>query len=194
MSDSTPDLSSLPLTQFSGHVAAQGHAMAGATIAASAALACGLGEACVRISANRLQDAGMQRSAASVADRLAQLRLELLALADEDGGAITAFAALREAGQTLQGQELLCRLPVNMVELAVEAAMLLQDFRPLAVAAEDDLEMAIRLLDGCARAATLLLDSNLRIWPEEDLLNGFEPQLAGLRRRLGRVQPVESVR
>lgn len=170
--------------QFTAHVANQAHAMAGATIAASAALACALGEACVRINAPHL----------AAAERLAAIRSQLQALADEDGAAITAFAALRDAGQTLAGQARLCEMPVEMGQGACEAAALLQAFRPLAARAGDDLEMAIRLLHGAACAAALLLDSNLRIWPEPLLLARYEPALAALRGQIAAVQPVDRVR
>jgi formiminotetrahydrofolate cyclodeaminase len=176
------------------HIAGQGHAMAGATIAASGALACGLGEACVHISLSHLEDNTQRAEAGGVAGRLAAIRGQLLALADEDGAAITAFAALREAGQTLQEQDRLCCMPVEMASLATEAAALLQEFRPCVRNVQDDLEMAITLLAGAARAACLLLDSNLRLWPEPMLLAKFEPALAGLRAQAAALRPVERVR
>jgi formiminotetrahydrofolate cyclodeaminase len=182
------------LRQFTSHIAGQGHAMAGATIAASAALACGLGEACVRISALHLEAAEQRTDALHAAEVLAAIRGQLLALADEDGAAITAFAALREAGLELAGQERLCRMPIEMGSLAAEAAALLQDFRPLVRKVQDDLEMAITLLAGATRAAGLLLDSNLRLWPEPVLLAKYEPELAGLRAQAAALHPFERVR
>lgn len=187
-------LTEYALRQFSAHIAGQGHAMAGATIAASGALACGLGEACVRISARHLE-AGADRSAAlAIAERLAAIRGRLQALADEDGAAITAFAALRDAGQELAGQERLSQMPVEMGCLAAEAASLLQDFRPLVRNVQDDLEMAVTLLTGATRAAALLLDSNLRLWPEPALLAKFEPALAQLRAQAASIRPAARVR
>jgi hypothetical protein len=171
--------------QLTAHIASQGHAMAGATIAASAALACSLGEACVRINAPLLPGG----EAGRVAGRLAEIRDQLQALTDEDGAAITAFAALRAAGKTLEGQERLCQMPIEMAWLAIEAACLLQEFRPLIQVAQDDLEMAVTLLAGTTRAATLLLDSNLRIWPDPPLLARFEPELAWLKEQIEQVQP-----
>lgn len=180
--------------QFTDHIAVQHHAMAGATIAASGALACALGEACVRISALHLDAAEQQIVAQHVAERLAGIRSQLQNLADEDGAAITAFAALREAGQELEGQNRLCQMPVEMASLSAEAASLLQDFRPLVRNVQDDMEMAITLLGGAIRGAILLLDSNLRIWPDPALLAKFEPELIRLRAWAGRVQPAERMR
>ncbi len=167
--------------------------MAGATIALAAAAACSLGEACVGIS--RLHhDDREQAVAEPVAEHLAAIRRRLLTLADEDGEAITAFVALREAGKTLEGQDLLCQLPLEMGRLASEAGALLQDFRPLVRAVQDDLEMAITLLKGAAAAAALLLDSNLRLWPDPPLLALHEPNLSNLRARLATLHPVARIR
>lgn len=187
-------LSDNSIRRFTDHIAGQGHAMAGATIAASAALACGLGEACLRINAPLAAAGAGRELAGRNAGRLAELRDRLLALTDEDGAAITAFAALRAAGKTLQGQERLCQMPVEMARLAIEAACLLQEFRPFIQLAQDDLEMAIALLAGATAAATLLLDSNLRLWPDPPLLARFEPELAALRAEAGRITPVERIR
>ncbi|NOZ70300.1 MAG: cyclodeaminase/cyclohydrolase family protein [Chloroflexi bacterium] len=176
--------------QFAAHVSSRNHAMAGATIAVSAALACSLGEVCVRINAENTPGTILDSSNA----RLNEIRLRLLDLADQDGAAITLFAALRKAGQELQGQDKLCQLPVEMGQLSIEAAELLQSARPLIQQQQDDLEMAIRLLDGAARASYLLLDSNLRIWPEPELLSKYEPLLSDLRNALKRLQAVDSVR
>jgi formiminotetrahydrofolate cyclodeaminase len=180
--------------QLTNHIASQGHAMAGATIAASAALACSLGEACLRINMPLVATAADRALAERIAGQLAGIRGQFQALADEDSAAITAFAALRAAGKTLEGQERLCQMPVEMARLAIEAACLLQDFRPYIQLAQDDLEMAITLLAGSMRAAALLLDSNLRLWPDPPLLAAFEPELAALRREAGRVQPVAFIR
>jgi hypothetical protein len=182
------------LRHFAAHIAGQGHAMAGATVAASGAMACSLGEACVRISLYRLEVAGERTEAQRVADRLSRIRSQLEDLSDEDGAAITAFATLRDAGQEHQGQDRLCRMPVEMGSLAAEAGILLQEFRPQVRGVQDDLEMAITLLAGAARAASLLLDSNLRIWPEANLLSEYEPALAGLRAQAGALHPVERIR
>jgi formiminotetrahydrofolate cyclodeaminase len=179
---------------FTDHIAGQGHAMAGATIAAAGALACSLGEACVRISRSRLEAAGEQAAAQRVAAKLVEIRGQLEALVDEDGAAITGFETLRDAGAVRQAQDRLCRMPLEMGSLAAEAAVLLQEFRPLVLGGQDDLEMAITLLAGAARAASLLLDSNLRLWPEAALLAEYEPALAHLREQAESVRPVERIR
>lgn len=180
--------------QAAAHISSRSHAMAGATIAAAAGLACSLGEACVRANRVQAQSEAERAQIEQTAARMFAIRQGLLDAADEDGAAITLFAALRQAGKELEGQERLCQLPVEMTQLAVQAAVLMQDVRPLIRSHQDDLEMAIRLLDGAARAATLLLDSNLRIWPDPALLAAFEPTLLELRRLLNQLDPVETIR
>ncbi len=170
----------LSARQLAGHISGQNHAMAGATIALSAALAVALGEACVRISASLAA-----QNAPAIADRLHVIQQGLLDLADEDANAIARYAALRDAGDELAGQEYLCELPERVGRWAVEAAQTLQDFRPLAhERVKDDLEMAITLLGGSARTAMLLLDSNLRIWPQPALIAKFEPLRAALEQAI----------
>ena len=78
--------------QFTEHVSTRQHAMAGATIAASAAIACSLGEVCVRISIQYQDTARGRDTAEKATKRLDDIRQTLLTLADEDGAAITAFA------------------------------------------------------------------------------------------------------
>ena len=184
------------------------HAMAGAVIALSAAQACALGEACVHItcvhiSAEQLQDRDRSMRAARASGELAASKGRLLTLADQDAAAITAFVALRAAGpraaagagEMLAGQEMLCEAPVQIGRLAVEAARILQEFRTGVVEqVRDDLEMAIVLLTGAARAAALLLDSNLRIWPEEALQTRYEPLRVDLETAIARLTPVARIR
>lgn len=179
---------------FGSYVAGQSHAMAGATIAASAALACALGEACARISTARLEDWDGCARAEALADQLASLRANLTSLADLDGEALLAFEAAVAAGRAAEGKDQLCLLPLEIGVSASSAAAALQAFRPLVRSVQDDLEMAITLLSGAARAASLLLDSNLRIWPEPVLRDKYEPELAQLRRALAELDPATSVR
>lgn len=187
-------LTQLRLNMLADHIASQNHAMAGATIAASAALASSLGEACLRINAQEAENAHDREAAAAAADRLSAIRIQLLDLADRDGAAIGAFSPLRESGDPLHSQDALCRMPLEMGQVATEAAVILQDCRLLVRRAQDDLEMALTLLDAAARAGILLLDSNLRIWPEPSLLATYEPELASLRDRVAVLQPIARVR
>ena len=181
--------------QFIAEVSEQPHAMAGAVIAASAAQAVALGAACMQIS---LESRDEVLDAVDVSARIQQItaiKSGLIEWCDRDAVAIAEFVALRAAGDELKGQQLLCDAPAEVCRLCLEAATMLQNFRPLVSArVQDDLEMSISLLAGTARAALLLLDSNLRIWPEEVLLKKYEPVLVQQEAQLGQLSPVPRIR
>jgi formiminotetrahydrofolate cyclodeaminase len=181
--------------QFVNHVSAQPQAMAGAVIALSAAQAVALGEACIRISLAHRPGRLKADDPAGPAEQMAGLKDGLLEWADRDATAIAEFVAWRESGQPLKGQQLLCHAPAEMGRLCLEAATILQDFRPLVVErVRDDLEMSLALLAGTARVAMLLLDSNLRIWPEKELHDTYEPRRADLEQEIGRLRPLARIR
>ena len=186
------NVTELTARQFTTEVSQQQHAMAGAVIALSAAQAAALGQACMQIGRDRLDLA----AAAQPIARIAEIKDSLLQWCDRDAKGIAEFVALREAGETLAGQRLLCHAPADVSRLSSEAARILQDFRPLVhERVRDDLEMSLSLLAGTAQAALLLLDSNLRIWAEErPLLAEFEPVLAELIVAIDDLAPVKRIR
>ena len=189
-----PAVTTQTVFDFVQEVSQRQHAMAGAVIALSAGQAAALGQACLQIS----HDEGLNHSVQAVEnpiERLAQIKMELLQWCNRDATAIAEYVALREAGDPLAGQELLCSAPAEVCRIAIEAANILQEFRPLVgEKVRDDLEMAISLLTGAAQAALLLLDSNLRIWPDPDLLAQFEPIQDELITKIGRLSPVARIR
>ncbi len=181
--------------QFIGEVSDQRHAMAGAVIAVSAAHASALGEACMQISLDHQVDKLDWQDITGRIEQMVHLKNTLIAWCDQDATAIAEYVALREAGHILQGQRLLCESPAEISRLCLDAAAVLQNFRPVVIEqVQDDLEIAISLLAGSARAALLLLDSNLRIWPEPNLLAEFEPILAELEQQLNQLSPVQRIR
>jgi formiminotetrahydrofolate cyclodeaminase len=182
----------LTAVQFTAEVSRKQHAMAGAVIALSAVQSAALGQACLQISRDRLGLAAAEQPIA----RMAEIKASLLQWCDRDADGIAEYVALREAGETLAGQRLLCHAPAEVSRLSSEATRILQDFRPLVhERVWDDLEMSLSLLAGTAQAAMLLLDSNLRIWAEErPLLAEFEPVLAELIAAVADLAPVERIR
>lgn len=179
------------LRQFWAEVADQHHAMAGAVISASAAQAVALATACMRISLAASSDPGSEERV----ERMVEIRTSLARWCNRDAAAIAEFVALREAGRELQGQQLLCDGPAEMGRLALEAAEAVQQFRPFVIEqVQDDLEMSLRLLAGVAQAALLLLDSNLRIWPEPALLAQYEPVITELGTGIDQLTPVDRIR
>jgi formiminotetrahydrofolate cyclodeaminase len=128
-------------------------------------------------------------------EQMVHIKLSLIEWCDQDATAINQFVALRESGQVATGERLLCESPVEIGRLCVEAAKMLEDFRPLVFErVQDDLEMAINLLAGAAQAAMLLLDSNLRIWPQPSLLKEFEPLRAELEQQIKHLTPAGRIR
>jgi formiminotetrahydrofolate cyclodeaminase len=181
--------------QLIEEVSDQHHAMAGAVIAASAAQATALGEACIQISLDHQVDKLNWQDVTGRIEQMVHFKNTLIEWCDQDATAIAEFVSLREAGDELQGQRLLCDSPAEISRLCIEAATLLQEFRPLvAEQVHDDLEMTITLLAGTAQAAILLLDSNLRHWPEPGLLAEYEPLLAELIEKIGQLSPVPRIR
>ncbi len=189
-----PSITTKTVFEFVQEVSQQQHAMAGAVIALSAGQAAALGQACMQIGQNEGLNHSLQ-VAESPVERLDKIKMELLQWCDRDATAIAEYVALREAGDPLTGQELLCSAPAEVCRIAIEAANILQEFRPLVgEKVRDDLEMAISLLTGAAQAAMLLLDSNLRIWPDQALLAQFEPIQDKLITDIGRLSPVKRIR
>jgi 2',3'-cyclic-nucleotide 2'-phosphodiesterase (5'-nucleotidase family) len=186
-------VSALSLDQFSAQVSEQNHAMAGAVIAASAAHAVALGQACMGISLRIVNGdlPGFQYEL----DQVNEFRQKLLELSNQDANAIAEFVALRESGQELKGQELLCNLPVQVCWLSILATEVFENFRiSVDERVHDDLEISIKLLAGTASAAMLLLDSNLRIWKEKQLHDTFEPVLDELLGSIAKIESVERIR
>jgi formiminotetrahydrofolate cyclodeaminase len=183
------------IRQFVEEVQGQDHAMAGAVIAASAAQATALGQACLQISRVHQGHALSPAGVAPLIEQLANIKSSLVDWCDRDAVAIAEFVALREAGDELRGQQLLCDAPAEVSRLCLSAANILQDFRPVvSERVADDLELGITLLAGAAQAAMLLVDSNLRLWPEKALIDKYEPIRAELARQIRQLSPVARLR
>ena len=182
--------------QFISDVSDAHHAMAGAVIAVSAAQAAALGEACLQISLDNQIDQLDWTSVSARIEQMAHLKNTLIAWCDQDAVTLIEYNALAGVGDQARGQRLLCESPAEISRLAVEGAAILQDFRPLVFEqVKDDLEMALLLLTNAGRAALLLLDSNLRIWADNPVLQEeFEPILAELETELEQLTPVKRIR
>ena len=183
------------IRHFASHVSNRHHAMAGAVIAAAAVEAAALGEACLRISHGEIASPQDIATANAAIETVQSARQRLLDLCDDDASAIGEFAGPGDAGDEAVARHHLCQLPGEIGDLAATVAATLQDFRPLVSArVQDDMEMAIVLLTGTARGAMLLLDSNLRIWPQQMLIRVHEPRRAALEERIERLTPVKRIR
>jgi 5'-nucleotidase / UDP-sugar diphosphatase len=186
-------ITSRSLSEFVEEVSGKNHAMAGAVAAISAAQAAALGQACVSISLKRR--AAGESDVHSPGPVLQEIQDKLLYLCSQDANSIARFVALREAGEQLTGQQLLCQIPAEVASLAIQAANHLQAFRRHAdEGVRDDLEMSINLLSGAARTALLLLDSNLRIWPDSALLEQYDPIAASLAEAVEQIKVLKRIR
>lgn len=171
------------------------HCQAGGTIGISGALAAALAQATANATRTTPTNVMQEAAARSVQDRMERTRAGFLRLADQDANAILEFVAMEERGEALAGYALLCRSPQQMADLAVEAAQAMQAFRAyVCERSRDDLEFALTLMAGVARAALQLLDSNLRIWPLPELLAEFEPQVSRLLGEIDALNPVSRIR
>lgn len=190
MEQSITDLS---LKEFSTEISYQNHAMAGATISSAAVAAVSLGFACIRNTQRFIAEDDI--SYQYLLDQLASIQDQLLDICDKDATAISTLVSLRNAGEEMQGQRLLCEYPSRISQLSIQAAQTFQDFRSCVnERVKDDLEMSINLLVGTAQSAMLLLDSNLRIWQDKSLAEQFEPILEGIINDIAQLKPVKRIR
>lgn len=189
----TSQITDLSVRDFNNEISFQNHAMAGAVISNAAVSAVSLGFACIRNSQRFLDENSTAYQ--SRLDQLASVQEQLLDICDKDASAIGLLVSLRNAGEEMQGQRLLCEFPARISQLSIMAAQTLQDFRSLVnERVQDDLEMSINLLAGTAQSALLLLDSNLRIWTDPVLADQFEPILEGLITDIEHLSPVKRIR
>ena len=170
-----------PLISVLDEIRHSSHASAGFTTALCGAAAAALGQACLGISGGQT-------------DRLGLIVVGLVGWADNDANALARLIALREQGRAEEGWELLQEGPLAMAHLACEGAELLQAFRPQVVdRVRDDLEFAVVLLAAAARAAMLILESNLRQWRSPALHAKVGPQADRLAQRVSALAPVEHI-
>lgn len=171
------------------------HCQAGGSIGVSGAFAAALAQATANATRSAQTLPAQEAAACQLQSVLTHIRTEFLRLADADAAAILEFVALEERGEPLAGYALLCDGPRAMADLALEAAQALQAFRAhVCERSRDDLEFALTLMTGVARAAVQLLDSNLRIWPLRDLLAIYEPHVTRLLQEIDALAPVRRIR
>jgi len=183
------------IRQFIEKVSDQQHAMAGAVIAASAAQATALGEACMQISLDNQVDKLDWQEVTTRIEQMVHIKNSLIEWCDQDAVAMADYVALLGTGEVSRARQLLCDSSVEISRHSIEAAMLLQGFRPLVFEqVQDDLEMALTLLAGAARSALLLLDSNPLRWPDPSLVDKFDPLLLELEMRINQISLVTRVR
>ncbi|HEY3289428.1 MAG TPA: cyclodeaminase/cyclohydrolase family protein [Anaerolineae bacterium] len=189
------DITSQITSEMLDGIALATHCQAGATVGLSAALAASLGQA----TANGSLDAGVSGAQAEAAKRLqtqlTPIRARLQQLANSDAVAIGEFASLHDQGHAMDAYAALCDGPLEIAELAAQAAEYLQAYRPyVSERTHDDLEFSITLSATASRGAAQLLDSNLRIWPFPELLAKYNDTIDRLFARIDALTPVKRIR
>lgn len=171
------------------------HCQAGGAIGVSGAFAAALAQATANATRSVLPTPVQEAAALQMSASMAHARTDFLRLAEADANAILEFVALEERGEPLAGYALLCDGPRAMADLALESAQAMQAFRQhVCERSRDDLEFALTLMTGVARAALQLLDSNLRIWPLPDLLAVYEPHVTRLLHAIDALTPLRRIR
>lgn len=171
------------------------HCQAGGATGLSAALAAALAQATANSTLDNAPAVEQVEPAQAMQRAMAAARATFLRLADQDANAILEFVALEEQGEMLAGYALLCDGPRDMAAAAIEAALAMQHFRAfVGERSRDDLEFALTLMSGAARSAVLLLDSNLRIWPQPELHAVYEPAFARLLAELSTLHTPTRIR
>jgi len=191
----SPTLTQHTIGDALDHIAQATHCQAGAVIALSGALAAALAQATANVSLEEGGSDEARRAAEHVQHTMAQAQARFQALADQDAQAITEFVALRRRGEALRGYELLCDGPREMADLAITAAHAMQGYcAHVCERTKDDLEFALVLMGSAARAAMLLLDSNLRIWPLPALIAQYHPHAVRLASAIDLLRPASRIR
>lgn len=126
--------------------------------------------------------------------RLAAIVPALQALADDDIKALDLLVEKREQGREEEAWEALVATPLQMGNLACEAAEILQAQRPqVAGHVRDDLEFSVVLVTAAARSALLIAESNLRQWRAPALHARFGPESERLALRIAALTPIERI-
>ncbi len=190
-----PQITEKTVRKFIDDVSDQHFAMAGAITAVSAAQAAALGEACMQISLENQLDKLDWAAVTAQIEQMSHLKNMLVEWCNQDATAIAEYTAPPNPDMPPDNQEILCEGPAEICRLVIEAAQMLQQFRPLLLnRVKDDLEVALSLLVGSARAALLLLDGNLRLWPNPVLVNRYDPIIAELEAEINQLQPAKRIR
>jgi hypothetical protein len=168
-----------PIRAVLDDVGHHSHASAGFTTALVGATGGALGQAVLGISG-------------APTSRLSAIVPALESLADDDIHALDRLVTLRAQGREAEGWEALVAMPLQMGELACEAAEILQANRAhVAEHVKDDLEFSIVLVAAAARSALLIVESNLRQWRAPALHARFGPESERLAHRIAALSPIE---
>jgi formiminotetrahydrofolate cyclodeaminase len=188
-----PQITGKTIRQFIDEVSDQFYPMTGVVIAAMAAQAAALAETCMQISLDNQIDKLDWPDVTGRIEQMAHIKATLLEWCNQHAEQMADF--MSRTDYQAEPRHILCDHSAEIGQLSIEAATMLQEFRPLVFAqVSDDMETTITLLVMTARAAMLLLDSNLRRWPDEALLTKYEPIRAELESQINQSTPLRRIR
>lgn len=159
-----PHITEKTVRQFVNDISDEQYVMPGTVIAASAAQAVALGEACMQISLDNQVDKLDWQDIMSRIEQMVHIKNMLIEWSDQEANASAKFHAFvpEGNGHLRQVTQTPPESPVEMARLSLQAIQMLKDFRPLAFRdVSASLDIAVYLLAGTARAALCLLNTNL---------------------------------
>ena len=180
------------IRQFVTQIGDEHYLMTASVIAASAAQAAALGEACLQLSLDYQVDTLDWPEVSTRIGQMAHLKETLLEWCNQDIHLPLPLTPEAGSGTTINHRGLFDYF-LEVGRLSVEAVKLLQEFRPLAYAqVADDLEIAMNLLISQAQAALHLLNSRLPQQPEPALAQEYEPARLKLEEQLASLTRMKS--
>lgn len=175
------------LRQFVTQVGDEHYVMTANVIAASAAQAVALGEACLQISLDYQVDTLDWHEVSTRIGQMGHIKETLLEWSNQEIHLPLAAEAGNAGAVNHRG---LFDYLLEVGNLSIGAVKLLQEFRPLVYAqVADDLEITRKLLLGLAQAALNLLNSRLPQQPEPALVEEYEPARQKLEEQLALLTP-----
>ena len=156
------------------------HCQAGGAIALSGALAAALGQATANSTLGEQPTPAEVAGARQLQTLLSEARSEFLRLADQDANAILEFVGSARPAKPCAAINSCVMDPATWPSWPLPRRRLCSPSADVCECAHDDLEFALTLMTGAARAAMQLLDSNLRIWPLPELHAEYEPAVTRL--------------
>jgi formiminotetrahydrofolate cyclodeaminase len=176
--------------QIINDISDQYYPMTGAVIAAMATQAAALSEACMQISLDNQVDKLDWQEVTGQIGQMAHIKETLLVWCDQHTNQMSEHMPKVNHSLEPKSRQLLCDHLAEISSLSIQAAKILQDFRPLAFEKiNDDLEMGLNLLTMTAKNALLLLENNLQRWSDKAMLAEYEPVRARLREMLKQLTP-----
>ena len=179
------DLTNKTVRQYIDAVSDQYYPMTGPVIALMAAHAAALAEACMQLSLDHQVDKLDWQDVTGRIGQMAHFKDTLVEWSNQD----IASGRIDDALAAVNGYRLaLCDYSTEIAKLSTQAVRVIQDFRPLTYRqVAGDLDIAVSLLTGTARAALQLLADNLTVEIGSDSVQKYRVVMADLTSQLAQL-------